>query len=225
MTTSSDLALHEQLLLLALHDEKGTMQTWLFAYGAAAAILTELIDRGKVAVEEVKGHALLTVKDKTPTGQALLDDALSKIANAPKPGSVESWVASIAGTTGLHNRISEALCERGILARAEDKVLWVFSRKTYPTADAAPEKALVARLQSELTGTDPLTPNASVLLALGHEANILAHVFDSATLKTHRDRINDALRLDALDSGQKEVVQAALAAIANVKNAAIAGAM
>jgi golgi phosphoprotein 3 len=225
MTTQSDLALHEQLLLLALHDEKGTMHTWLFAYAAAAAILVELIDRGKLGIEHVKAHAILNATDTSPTGLALLDDVLKQVANVPRPLPVESWITSIAASAGLQDRIADALCQRGILARSEGRVLWVFSRKTYPTADSAPEKALVAALQSELTGTAPLTAHGSVLLALGHETSILAHVFDAAQLTTHRDRINDAMKLAALAPAQQDVVRAAVAAIANVRTAAIAGAM
>jgi golgi phosphoprotein 3 len=225
MTTESDLALHEQLLLLALHDEKGTMHTWLFAYAAAAAILVELIDRGKLGVEHVKAQAILNAAETSPTGQALLDDVLRQVANLPRPLPVESWITSIAASAGLQDRIADALCQRGILARSEGRVLWVFSRKTYPTADAAPEKALVAALAAELTGTAPLTAHGSVLLALAHETNILAHVFDSAQLAAHRDRINQAMKLDTLAPAQQDVVRAAVAAIANVRTAAIAGAM
>ena len=225
MTTSSDLTLHEQLLLLALHDQKGTMQTWLFAYAAAATILVELIDGGRLGVEPAKGHAVLVAKDPTPTGNPVLDDYLRQIANAPRPASVESWIAKVAGTAGLHDRIAEELCNRGILSRSEGRVLWVFSRKTYPTADAAPEKELVARLQAELTGSEPLTPHGAALLALGHETNILAHVFGNALLGAQRARVNEAVMLDALEPAQKDVMRAALAAIANVRTAAIGGAM
>ena len=225
MTTSSDLALHEQLLLLALHDEKGTMHTWLFGYAAAAAILVELIDRGRVGVETAKAHAILNATDTSPTGQALLDDVLKQIANVPRALPVESWITSIAATAGLQDRIADGLCQRGILARTEGRVLWVFSRKTYPTADAAPEQALVAALNAELTGTAPLTPHGALLLALGSETNILQHVFGGAVLNAQRNRINEAIRLDTLGAAQKDVARAALAAISNVKTAAIAGAM
>lgn len=225
MTTSADLALHEQLLLLALHDEKGTMQTWLFAYAAAATILIELIDRGRIGVEHVKTHAVLNATDKTPTGQALLDDYLRQIANAARPASIESWIATIAGAPTLHDRIAEELCRRGILARSEGRVLWVFSRKTYPTADAAPEQALVAALRAELIGTDPLSARGALLLALGHETNILAHVFSHTLIDAQRARINEAVRLETLPEAQREVARAALASIANARSAALGGAM
>ena len=74
-----DLFIQEEILLLALKDDKGTfyMRTILPALGGA--IMAELLLAGKIEVEENR-KKMVNVISRQSFGDLLLDEALNKIA-------------------------------------------------------------------------------------------------------------------------------------------------
>ena len=111
-----DLAIHEQLLLLALRDDEGTLERGTGAVGCALAggLFAELVLRGRIGVDEQKPHRV-TLLDASSTGDVLLDECLARVAGAKTSRGAEHWVTRFASFARLRHRIAEALCRRGIL--------------------------------------------------------------------------------------------------------------
>lgn len=119
----------------------------------------------------------------------------------------------IARLRNMRHRAAERLCNRGILTADEDKVLFVFPRKLYPTRDAGPEQRMLARLRDAIfTDRPEIDPRAVVLLSLASGANLLKIRFDKRALKEHKQRIERVVNGDLIGQSTNEVIQAVQAA-------------
>lgn len=211
MSTRSELFLHEEILLLALHDEKGTIaMDSNYTYAVAGALIAELIVRRRIEVVSGKKR-FVQVVSPTPVGEPLLDEALARIAGAKRRAVISTWVSRLAGTRKQRDRIAEGLRRRGILRFEEREVLLVFSRKTWPVVDPEPERRIVERLRSAIF--DGQTPDArtTVLLSLTDRAGILSRVFDRKALKERKRRIAELVADESIGADVKQAIEAAQA--------------
>jgi golgi phosphoprotein 3 len=104
--------LGEDLLLLALDDEKGTISTPAsdaVGYGLAGAALMDLTLQGRL--EAGRGETLV-VADPGPAGDDVLDEALQKIASSRKPGKAPHWGNPVPDQE-LRERVRSAVLEGG----------------------------------------------------------------------------------------------------------------
>lgn len=150
----------EDLLLLHLDDSSGRPVTdsTKLNHALAGALLVELSLQGRVDIagpgEEV-GKGRLVVRDRTPLGNAVLDDALSLLdtREGAKPGNVLGKL-----TKGLRERLLNNLAAQGVLREEKAKVLGVFPTTRWPAGDSSHEDALRSRLSGVLV--QGLTPDA-----------------------------------------------------------------
>ena len=214
MSNADRLTLPEEVLLLALHDEKGTTRAEsMFPYAIGGAVLAELLMRKRVHLDSSKKRSLHFINGKA-LGDSLLDDCLSMIRESKKPASAQTWVSRFANLKGLKHRLAQQLCDRGILEATEDKVLLVFNRRIYPEIDSRPEAEVVERLrQAIFSETDHLDPRTVVLVALADAANLLELVFDKKILKGRKDRITRIVNGDIAAQATKEALEAVQVAL------------
>ena len=133
------LTVAEEMLLLVLDDTSGTFITEPdinINYALAGAVLADLALKGRIEADPDK----LFVLDPKPTGDAVQDAVLARIAEADEVQDTAYWVAEI-GQRGdeVREHLLSRLVERGILKRVEEKVLWVFETRRYPTIDGREE--------------------------------------------------------------------------------------
>lgn len=218
MLKRDNLALHEEVLLLALKREKGTtpIESHLnLAMGGA--ILSELLLLGRIQAKKEKKKQFATVSSTKPTGDALLDECLGRIAESNKRQQLKTWVARFSNTKKLKRRVAAQLCRKGIVRESEDRVLFIFKRAIFPEIDPRPERAIVERLRQAIsTGTSRVEPRTAVLVALAFHTDLLKNVFEKRMLKNHKKRIESMTSGDVVGAATKEAVQAVKAAAAMV---------
>ena len=150
MDVEATPTLAEELLLLALDDEKGSVSfsaSMALPYGLAGATLMELILRGRLAVEDGK----LTVADPAPTGDELLDEAAAAIRAEKRQRDAKHWVSALSGKLKRHERrLEDRLIHRGVLRRDERKLLWLIPDTRYPAVDRRLELDTRARIRAVL---------------------------------------------------------------------------
>ncbi len=212
---SRRLFLHEEIMLLALRDEQGTVVGGThYSFALGGAILAELLLQERVKVDDSRRKKLLTVKSAKPIGEPLLDECLEKVRSAKRRASLQTWVGRFAGIKQLRHRVALALCERGILRADEDTVLLIFKRKVYPELDPKPERELIERLrQAVFTYTNELDPHTVVLAALAHGSGILKVVFDKKKLKARKKRLEQLTKGNVAGKATKEAIEAMQAAV------------
>jgi hypothetical protein len=208
------LPLHEEVLLLALRDEEGTVASGtMYQYAIAGAVLSELVLQGRLAVDDSGRKKLAKVIDARPTGAPLLDECLDKIA-AAKPKPLDHWVGNFANIKNLKHRVAARLCDRGILREEEGKILLIFTRTIYPETDPRPEQEIIERLRRAVfTDTRDLDPRTVVLVSLANSAGILKVVFDKKELKRRKERLEQVINGELMGKAAQEAIQAMEAAV------------
>lgn len=214
MTSPDDLFLHEQVMLLVLRDEEGTVEFGAdYRHALGGAMLAELLLVERLAVEAEGDKKLARVVSDEPTGDALLDECLGMVAES-KPRTLEDWVGRFSNTKDLKHRVARRLCQRGILRADEASVLLIFTRKVYPEIDPAPEQAIIERMRSAIfdedTEVDPMT---AILISVARGARLLRFVFEDTGLKARRERIEQIVNGELTGQATKQALEAMHAAV------------
>lgn len=208
-----DLYLHEQVLLLALRDDRGTVESRAGMYSLAlgGAILSELLLAGCVTVGEDK-KKLVDVVQSRRLDEPLLDDCLKLVGKAKRRRSAAGWVSGFAHVKRLRHRVAQQLCRKGILKDSEEKLLLLFTRKVYPTVDPAPERRLTEALRRAIfQDSKSLNPRTAILVALAYSTGLLNAHFERSDLKRRKKRLQQISDGDLIGGAAKAAVQAAKA--------------
>ena len=223
MNDKPELRLHEEILLLALKDEKGTPHSAQYSYALGGAMLAELLLEERFILEEKprkkplkpgkKPAYLVAIDNPKPLADPILDECMHRVATSKKPRSPQEWVTRFAQLKDLKRRIAVGLCRKGILREREDRILVLFRRKAYPTLDGAPETRVVDRLQEAVAGdTLDLDARTAVIVALANGTGLLKPVLGKDLVKQRKERIKEIAEGDIVGEATKAAVEAAQAA-------------
>ncbi len=214
MLSSDNLRLYEEVLLLAMKDEEGTIAGGtMYNYAVGGAVVAEMLLENRIEVEESR-RKLVSIVDSGQMGDTLLDEWLLKMASVKRRKSLQGWVEKIASTKDMKNRIAMQLCGKGILRMDEGTVLFLFKRNIYPEINPEPERRVIGRLYNAIfSETNDIDARTVVLLSLAKSANILPVIFDKRDLKQRKKRIDQVVNGDLCGKATKEAIDAMHAAI------------
>lgn len=213
MTDLKPLFLHEELLLLALRDEEGTISAAMYPYALSGAILAELMLHERIRVEGPK--KMVHPLSDSPLGDPLLDECLEKIGRADRPDSLADWVERFTAIKHLKDRVAEGLCERGVLRKEKGTFFFVFPRVTYPEVDHGPEGKILQRLRTAIfTEIEEIDTRTAVLLSLASSTGMLPTLFDAKELKSRQEHIELVTKGEQVGQAAKEAIDAMQAALA-----------
>ncbi len=215
MTTQSGLFLYEEVMLLVLRDEEGTIASGtMYQYAIGAAILAELLLSERLAVEQTGKKKLVNLVSSMPLGDPLIDECLEKINRAKRRSVLQTWVSRFSGVKNLKHRVAQQLCDRGILKASEDKILLIFTRKIYPEINPGPERELMERLRLAIfTDVGDISSRTVVLVSLANSTGLLKVVFDKKKLKNRKARIKQIVNGEITGKAATEAIQAMQAAV------------
>jgi Golgi phosphoprotein 3 len=210
------LFLHEEILLLALRDDEGTIASGgtMYQYAIGAAVLAELLLSKRIEVEQSGKRKLVNLLSPSPLGEPLIDECLKKVSSAKRRAVLQTWVSRFAYIKNLKHRVAQQLCKRGVLRADEDKVLLIFTRKIYPEVNPGPERELIRRLEHAVfTDTRDIEPRTVVLLSLADSTGLLKLAFDKRKLKSRKNRIKQIVNGEITGKAAAEAIQAIQAAV------------
>ena len=227
MKRRTELYPHEQLMLLALRDDKGTLESKasMHSYALGGALLAELSIHGRIRIDDTK-KAMVDLADRRPLGEPVIDDCLERVVTAKRRARASTWVQRFANMKRLRHRVAAGLCRQGILRDDEDTVLLFFTRKVYPTIDPRPERELLDRLRDAVLGDAPgIDPDVALVVTVANASGLLAAHVDKATLKRRKRRLEAIADGDLVGAATKQAVQAAQQAAMAAVSAATAAAV
>jgi len=187
------LVFAEELLLLALHDEKGTVVTnasMALPFGLAGALLADLILGDRLHLEDGK----VTVISTATTGNEILDEALAMVAQSKKDRKLDHWIGKLSGMKDLRNRLLDRLVQEGILRRDEHRVLWVFPSHRYPTQEASPELLIRERIRAVILYDTEPDARTSMLISLANACELWKEILDREERKQAKARIKEIVQ-------------------------------
>jgi Golgi phosphoprotein 3 len=206
------LKLSEELLLLALKDKKGTLvssASMALPYGLAGAALMELTLRGRLRLKDGK----FAVNNPTPTGDDLLDEALTRIRSSKKERKSKYWVSKLSGIKKMKNRLLDRLVDQGILRREERRILRVIPSKRYPTVYSGPEMKLRERIRSVVLEGKKPDERTMIIISLLYACKLVNEVFEKDERKKAKERIKEISKGDAVGKAVSDTVAGIQAAV------------
>ena len=215
---SHQLLLHEQVLLVALHDEKGTAPQPNTDLAVAASVLHELLRAGRLELVPDKKKSIVQVADSTVTGEQALDEALVGILGG-KTKRLEWWVQRLGGKPALRHTTARGLVDRGVL-EVRDGGFFGLGADRYPERDGAPEAGIRARVgQAVLTDGYVDEPTRTLVVVLD-AADLLTKAVDRKSLRSRKARLKELREGDEIGDALAEALQAIQAAIISATTAA-----
>jgi Golgi phosphoprotein 3 len=239
------LTLMEEILLLGLKDREGYTSFWndCISSGLRGCILIELALRGRVELEKQgmrKRHLAnrrLILKNDTPTGDVLLDEALKHLKETDPAETVESWIEYLSGETwnplklryqlrNVRERLAKSLVEKGVCS-TEKKNFFLFDMTTHPLNDSTMKQKLIKRVQDSVllkwvNDVTRMDKRLMALLYLAHSSDVLENAFSplkdddyEIAMKRVRELLNldpEAETLKLTQTSSLEVIWAVVAA-------------
>lgn len=217
--------LAEELLLLALDDDKGSVSAVAevgLEFGLAGSIIMELALRERLHV----GEDGVAVTDAGATDSDVLDDALATMA--AKPGKdVEYWVNHLPDARqSLKQRLLDGLVHQGTLERREKRVLFVFRWDVFPERDGRVERDIRDRIDSILLRDGDADPRTRLLIKIASSCGVLEAVYPSDEHNCIKARVEELnAGRDVYSDAVQDAMQAAEAAQAAAMVAIMAASM
>jgi hypothetical protein len=162
------LTLYEELLLLAIHEENGTLIKTArlhLPYGLSGALLAELVLQGKLQINE--SHRLERIGSDI-TGDGILDRALAEVGASEKPRKIGYWIGALyVRPKRLVKQIMRGLVEKGIVIEDERQLLWAIPNEAFSDQQASAKYSLKQRLRTlALADGDPNLHEIALLTLL-----------------------------------------------------------
>lgn len=214
------LTLPEELMLLALRDDKGSVifsASTALPYGLTGAVLLELFFMGKITYENKKIRAI----DKSQIDDPVLDDALSIMKVSSKDRNPKYWVQKInSKVKKLKQRVVDNLVEKQILNREGHKILWFFNINRYPTLDVVPEMEIRNKIRNIVLSQYEVTEREIALLSLMTACSLVNEVFQRSERKLAKKRIKELIENQKMSkdvsSAVVDITQEITAAVVSV---------
>lgn len=207
MTTPTKLTLAEELLLIALDDETGSLINlppfWLDT-ALAASILMELCLVGRLDTDPER----VVVLDATPTGSPILDEVLALIVAERGTQPSGQWIRRV-GTRGpeLRDQVIAGLVARGVLQSVEKRLLWVFKTRVYPPTSGLEEREVRSRLMTLLNNTEIPDAREALLIGLLSATGIMGRLLSESEAARLQPRIDQIARLEEISRSLDESVR------------------
>ena len=200
----------EEMLLLVLHDHNGKfarVPDWSMNYALAGSVLMDLAMENRIDTDPNK----LVLLDRSPIGDDLLDPTLEDIVAAEDAGEEHDaryWVERAAGRAqGIRERALERLVAAGILEQRDDRFLWVFKSRRYPTVDGTAEREVKLRIMGVLFSDEIPDPHDVVTICLADACGIFRRILSKRQADQAVDRIAQVRKLDLIGRTMTQAIR------------------
>ena len=207
------LNLAEELLLLALNDEKGTVlmaASMGLPYGLAGALLIELVEAGLLRIE---GKELIAAAGGSARDE-LLDGILGTIRSSKRTRDLKHWVGRLGRSGGkIKKDLLARLVQKGVLREEEHRLLWIFPSPRYPEIDPRPEYGARGRVRSGILGITPPEARTAALISLVHACDLTGVLFDKGERRDAKRRAKEITASQPIGSAVARTVEAVKVAV------------
>ena len=196
----------EEIVLLILNDEDGRFARVpgnSFDYALAGGVLMDLALENRIDTDLEK----LVLLDSTPTGDPLLDPTLKEIAEGGE-NDARYWVERTAlKGEELREQALTRLVDHGILEQVDDRFMWVFQSRRYPTIDGEAQREVKLRIMAVLFSDEIPDPRDIVIICLGDACGIFRSIFTNEELDRVTPRIEQVRQLDLIGQAMTQAIQ------------------
>ena len=206
--------LSDDLLLLAASPDGTLTIPAKLRFGLAGSELVRLAAARRVDI--VRGR--IVIRDATPTGDPLLDEALASMTGGWREPTARAWVARHRkGLVGRYLARAEAA---GIIRAHQRKALGFIPVTRWTVHDTARAAQARARLQAAAANTGTLDLAQAALAGLASAIDVTRLVFPGRAGAAARKRLRQAARREPTAADAARAVQGAADAAGAAQRAA-----
>src|SRR3954453_9186546 len=201
--------LAEDLFLLARDDATGRSRipTAHLDLGLGGGLLLDLVLDGRAVL--VDGR--VAVVDRTPVGDALLDDVLRRLVDSARRHEPDYWVRHLAG--GARDAVHRRLVATGVLSDDDHRMLGVITVHRTHQVDDRIEHELVHRLQDVVVLGRPASRRVAAVVSLVLAVGLAPHLFPRSDRRAVRHRMPEIAGDDWVGAAVRHAVDAVDAAL------------
>jgi golgi phosphoprotein 3 len=192
------LSFPEEIVLLLLDETNGDfvpLPESVFAIVMSGAALMDLALRNRIDTDLEK----MTVVDRTPLGDDILDDALAGLGRKnANLGIVDALYDVAVNAEDYRARALKRLIDRGILKEENGRHLWVFRTRRYPVIDDSEQQEVRARMRQLLLTDEIPDPRDVVLVCLIDACALAGFVLSAAELNAASARVEQLRKMDLI---------------------------
>ncbi len=187
----------EETCLLLL-DEKGSeflpIHPNILEYALAGAALVDLAFAYRIDTDP----KTLTVMNRTPIGEAMLDCILAKIGEQAETSDTATWIKTLSAdeSAAVQQQTLDRLVERGIPERQDKRSLLGFRRRRYLAADGEAAHEIKGCIKTLILSDDIPDPRDIALLSLLDSCGILPDIYSGGEFKSTGVRIRQLRNMD-----------------------------
>ncbi len=209
--------LYEELYLLTIHEDKGTILSAVqsnLPYGLAGGLLTEIALRGKL---QVNPRHRVELTDPNQTGDPILDDTIQEISGADQPHKIGYWINRLSDD---HKKISKRLVEKlvmeGVVTLEEKRLLWAIPCPGSPEPCGSAKYWLKTRLRKMALADQEANLQDLALLNLVHSLDWFELIFTQDERKLAARNLHGMLLSLAMNNPVAQTIEEIGTAIESV---------
>ncbi len=196
----------EEIILLLLNDDNGgfvRVPNYSLEYALAGGVLMDLAMEDRIDTDLER----LILVDATPVGDSLLDPTLDEIKTGGEHNA-RFWLERTARhAEAIRDEALSRLIALSILERKENRFLWVFQSRRYPTIDGEAEREVKLRIMGVLFSDDIPHPRDVVIICLADACGIFKEMFSGRELAKASARIEEVRKLDLIGQTMSKAIQ------------------
>ncbi len=211
------LNLYEELYLLAIHEEKGTILAAAernLPYGIAGAMLAELALLGMIQIND---RHRVEVKDAAQLEDDFLNHTLQEIKASEQPHKIGYWIDRLSDEPKkFYKHLAEKLVQEGVVTREDKRLLWVVPPPEAPEPCGSEKFWLKARLRKVALAGQEADLRDLALLKLAQACNWEDLLFMKDERKVASRRLYELLVSAAMRDPAAQAVEEIGSAIESV---------
>jgi hypothetical protein len=211
------LMVFEEVLLLSIHQEKGTFIGWAvdrLRAGVVGGVLAELALMGRIQASD--NHRLRVLSDD-PTEDELLNGVLNTLKESEKERKFGYWIDALNHDPDkFRKQIVERLIQKGLVAQEEDHLSWVVPSPLHKDLKASSKYYLNNRLRTIILAQGKFEGRDIALLSVMRGCNLLDLIFLRDERRYASRCINELVVRGAMKDSLTATIQEIESAIANV---------
>jgi len=208
--------IYEEIIMLVLNTEKGTVLPGYYDFSGAGAVLAELLLNGSISIEGSKKQ-LVKVHSITPKSSSVLAECFERIKSADKPVSLKRWVYRLGTMKKLRYKMLSELCSKGILVEKEQKYLKFFTRRIYKSQDLRIRDEIVKKLRDFIVDRETSgkqDKRTVILLSIIFNSGLLKTFLNRKEIKEHKKQIAIITSGEVTGKEVKKIISAYQSALA-----------
>ncbi|MHC1707258.1 MAG: GPP34 family phosphoprotein [Bacteroidales bacterium] len=193
---SNFLTIPEEILLLSIDETGGiSPESKTLDVVLASAILMDLAIRKKIDTDL---HYLIHV-DGSPTGDAILDDALTFLFDHKDQKPPVYWLTQLGLRADAYKEdLLASLTLKRVLKVDNKKILWMFATRKYPVIGNQELKDVKTRVR-DLVFSDELPELIDMaIVSLAHYGSLLEFIFTPEEIHKYKGRIEQIAKMDLI---------------------------